>query len=233
MKLIGALGFAGFLGVAAMAHGSSFVIDNFSCSDSVTQTGPGDTSSTIACPGSVGGFRSDVIFLPSGSGDAASTINSDPPAGAITGTIGSGLSGAEVMTWFGTSTPGDWDLPNLDLSGDSVLIEIESDLGGTLSVALGSGSASGNLAEYSTTFGTSSSFVDVLIPLINPTVIGTGANVDDVTAIGLNIDVPAGSTWTIDGIQAVPEPSTLVLMGVCFLGVLTKSLWRRSPRSGS
>jgi hypothetical protein len=140
--------------------------------------------------------------------------------------MGSGLSGADVMTWFGTSTPGVWDLPNLDLSGDSVMIEIESDSGGTLSVALGSGSASGNLAEYSATFGASSSFVDVLIPLINPTVIGTGANVGEVTAIGLNIDVPAGSTWTIDGIEAVPEPSTLLLTGFFFLGVLAKSFWR-------
>jgi hypothetical protein len=230
MKVIGTLGFAGFLSIAVMAYGNSFVIDNFSCADSVSQTGPGDTSSTIACPGSVGGFRSDVIFLPSGSGDAVSTINSNPPAGAITGTIGSGLSGADVMTWFGTSTPGVWDLPSLNLSGDSVLIEIESNSGGTLSVALGSGSASGNLAEYSATFGTSSSFVDVIIPLINPTVIGTGANVDDVTAIGLNIDVPGGGTWTIEGIEAVPEPSTLLLTGVCFLGLLTKSLWRKHPR---
>jgi hypothetical protein len=233
MRLNGAFVIASLLGTAVMAYGSSFVIDNFSCSDSVTQTGPGDTSSTIACPGSVGGFRSDVIFLPSGSGDAVSTINSNPPSGAITGTIGSGLSGADVMTWFGTSTPGVWDLPNLDLSGDSVLIEIESDSGGTLSVALGSGSASGNLAEYSASFGASSSFVDVLIPLINPTVIGTGANVGEVTAIGLNIDVPGGSTWTIDGIEAVPEPSTLPLTGICLLGVVTRSLWRRSPVSGS
>jgi hypothetical protein len=226
MRLNEAFVIASLLGTAVMAYGSSFVIDNFSCSDSVTQNGPGDTSSTIACPGSVGGFRSDVIFLPSGSGDAVSTINSNPPSGAITGTIGSGLSGADVMTWFGTSTPGVWDLPNLDLSGDSVMIEIESDSGGTLSVALGSGSASGNLAEYSATFGASSSFVDVLIPLINPTVIGTGANVGEVTAIGLNIDVPGGSTWTIDGIEAVPEPSTLLLTGFFFLGVLAKSFWR-------
>jgi hypothetical protein len=226
MRLHTALVVVSFLAAGISAHGSSFVIDNFSCSDSVTQTGPGDTSSTIACPGSLGGFRSDVIFLPSGSGDAVSTINSNPPAGAITGTIGSGLSGADVMTWFGTSTPGVWDLPNLNLSGDSVMIEIESDSGGTLSVALGSGSASGNLAEYSASFGASSSFVDVLIPLINPTVIGTGANVGEVTAIGLNIDVPGGSTWTIDGIEAVPEPSPLLLTGFFFLGVLAKSFWR-------
>ena len=152
-------------------------IDNFSCSDSVSQTGPGDSASSISCPGSIGGERNDTIFLPSGSGDAVSTINSNPPTGAITGTIGSGLIGNDVLTWFGTTTPGVWDLPNLDLSGDSVLIQIESDSGGTLTVALGSGSASGNLNEYSATFPVSTSFVDVLIPLTNPTVVGTGANV--------------------------------------------------------
>ena len=40
MKLIATLVFAGFLGTAVMAHGSSFVIDNFSCPDSVTLDGP-------------------------------------------------------------------------------------------------------------------------------------------------------------------------------------------------
>jgi hypothetical protein len=39
MKLISAV-FAGFLGMAVMACGNTFVIDNFSCPDSVSATGP-------------------------------------------------------------------------------------------------------------------------------------------------------------------------------------------------
>jgi hypothetical protein len=27
-----------------------------------------------------------------------------------------------------------------------------------------------------------------------------------------------------------PEPSTLLLTGICFLGILTRSIWRGSPR---
>jgi len=160
-----------------------------------------------------------------------STIESNPPAGEITGTIGSGLSGGDVMTWFGSTTAGDYNLPNLDLNGDSVLVQIKSDVGGTLTVTLGSSStASGNRDDYSATFLASPSFVDILIPLTNPTIIGTGANVDDVTAIGLVINVAGGGNWTINEVEAVPEPSTLLLTGLCFLGVLTRSFWLRSPR---
>jgi hypothetical protein len=231
MKLISTAVSVGFLATAVAGYGSTLVIDNFSCSDSVTQTGVGDTENLVTCPGSLGGERGDTIFLPSGSGDAVSTINSNPPDGEITGTIGSGLSGGNVFTWFGTTTPGAYDLPNLDLGGDSVLVQIKSDVGGTITVALGSGStASGNLDEYSATFLASSSFVDILIPLTNPTIIGTGADVNDVTAIGLIVGVPGGGSYTIDGIQAVPEPSTLLLTGLCLLGVMTRSCWRKSPR---
>jgi len=48
MKLISASVFAGFLGVAVMAYGSSFVIDNFSCPDSVSVRYPAVTVSSLA-----------------------------------------------------------------------------------------------------------------------------------------------------------------------------------------
>lgn len=226
--------FATFLATALSAYGSTIVIDNFSCPDSVSQTGAGDTENFVTCSGSLGGFRGDTIFLPSGSGDAVSTIESNPPDGELTGTIGSGLSGGDVLTWFGSTSAGDWDLPNLDLSGDSILVQIESDTGGTLTVALGSGSASaGNRSDYTAIFPVSSSFVDIVIPLTNPTIIGTGGNLDAVTAIGLVVDVPGGGSYTIDGIDAVPEPSPLLLTGICFLGILTRSIWRGSSRSSA
>jgi hypothetical protein len=193
MKLISASVFVGLPGTSVMGHASSFVIDDFSCSDSVSQTGVGATESFVSCPGSLGGFRGDTIVLPGGSADAVSTMNSNPPTGEITGTIGSGLSGGDVMTWFGSTKPGEWDLPDLDLVGDSILIPIESGSGGTLTVSLGSGSASvGNRSDYSATFLASSSLVDVLIPFRDPTVLRTGANLNDVTAIGLQVGVPVG-----------------------------------------
>jgi hypothetical protein len=34
-------------------------------------------------------------------------------------------------------------------------------------------------------------------------------------------------------VNAVPEPSTLLLAGTCFLGILTRSIWRRSYRRNS
>lgn len=37
-------------------------------------------------------------------------------------------------------------------------------------------------------------------------------------------------TDVIASVSSVPEPSTLLLTGVCFLGILTRSLWRRSFR---
>jgi hypothetical protein len=229
MRLIGTLLFAGFFG---MAYGDTLVIDNFSCADSFSQTGVGFTNSFVSCAGSLGGNRADGIFLPGGSGNSVSTINSNPPAGAITGTIGSGLSGEDVMIWGDTNPLGGFDLPNLDLSGDSILLQIESNVGGTLDINLASSSVtSNNLLNYSATFPVSSGFVDVLIPLTNPSIIGTGASLEDVTAIGLTVQVAGGGTWTIDEVEAVPEPSTFLLTDLCFLGILTRSLWRKFPRS--
>ena len=231
MKLIVGVVFAGLLGTAVSAHASSLVIDNFSCADSLSTAGPVFASNVISCPGAIGGVRENAIFFTGGSGSSISTIDSNPPGGEITGTIGSGLTAVDILGWFGTTTPGVFDLPNLDLVGDSILVQIQSDTTGTLDATFGSGSvASGNLLSFSTTFAASSSFVDVLIPLTDPTVLGTGAYLNDVTAIGLQVGVPGGGTWTIEGVEAVPEPSTLLLTGICFLGILTRSIWRRHSR---
>lgn len=228
MKFIGAFVFAGFLGTAVAAYGSSFVIDSFSCTNSVSQIGIGDTNSPVSCPGAIGGFRQDTIFVNGGTGTTVSTLDSNPPIGAITGTIGTGLIGADVLIWGLQS--GTYHLPNLDLSGDSILVQIESSSGGTFNVVLASSSVpNGNTLDYSATFSPSSSFEDLLIPLTNPTIMGAGANVADVTGIGVSIQVPGGGTWTVDGVEAVPEPSTLLLTGVCFIGLFTRSLRRRHP----
>jgi PEP-CTERM motif len=96
-------------------------------------------------------------------------------------------------------------------------------------------SAPGNLVEYSATFPGSPSYQDVFIPLTNPTLTGTGPwpSLTDEPEILLDIglDTPGG-TWSIDGVTAVttPEPSTLLLLGICLLGLVARSRWRRSPR---
>jgi len=235
MKLIATSVFAGFLSTAVMAYGSDIVIDNFSCSDSVSLTGTGFNNSFVSpCTGAIGGEREDFILNNGGSGSSVSTMTSNPPTGAITGTFGSGLSQSfEGMQWSGSKL--DSDLPNLNLVGDSILVQIKSDMGGSLFAYFGSGPFgspdSANLLEFTTTFAVSSSYQDVLIPLtVTPMVLGTGASLDDVTDILLNVSMPAGGTWTIDGVAAVPEPSTLLLTGICFLGLLTRSKRRRSVR---
>jgi hypothetical protein len=232
--------FVTFLATAMSAHGS-IVIDNFSCFDSVTLDGPaGPTAfnaSYISCPGSIGGEREDFIanLTPGASGGSAgsvSTIKSNPPTGAITGTFGNGITGAEGMNWG--DTPTGFDYLGLDLVGDSILVQIQSDSGGTINVDLATtlvpfkfiGSA------FSATFSGSPSYQDVLIPLTGtPSVLGTAANLDDVNNINmyLSLDKP-GSTYTIDGVAAVPEPSTLLLAGTCFLGILTRSIWRKPSK---
>jgi hypothetical protein len=125
---------------------------------------------------------------------------------------------------------------DLDLVGDSILVQIQSDLGGTISAALFSGSVQGdpatNYLTFNATFAGSPSVQDILIPLTDPVVSGTGTDLAEVSAIDLYFGLDgAGGTWTIDAVDAVatPEPSTLLLTSICFLGVLTRSLWRRSP----
>jgi hypothetical protein len=230
--LLAAVLSTGFLGMAVTAYGSSFVIDNFSCADSVSLTGsavagPGETSpegagfnsSYVSCPGSLGGQREDFLLIPSGPGTSVSTIDSTG-SGAITGTFGPGITEYEGMTWTGP----------VDLAGDFILVQIQSDSGGTLNVIIANDIS--DYLTFSATFAGSPSYQDVLIPLTNPTVVGTGPNLDDAPNLNVNLSLDgAGGTWTIDAVDAIatPEPSTLLLTGICFLGVLTRSLWRRSP----
>ncbi len=172
MKPTGAFVFAGFLGTALMAHASSFVIDNFSCADSVSLTGsavagPGEATngfnaSFVSCPGSLGGVREDFFVIPTGPADSVSTIESTGN-GTITGTFGSGISEYEGIAWGGAALG---DL-NLDMLGDSILVQIQSDSGGTLNVILTSTTVPDTFddLEFSTTFAGSPSYQDVLIPL--------------------------------------------------------------------
>jgi hypothetical protein len=192
------------LAAAVSAH-ADIIIDNFTCPDSISTTGPSTVSNVISCPSSIGGVREDVIFFTGGSGSNPSTLNSG--SGSITGAIGSGLDAQDILLWSGSTMGGVWDLPDLDLVGDSVLVQIESPSGGTLDVTLGSGAAASlNFLDYTESFPVSSSFTDVLIPLTSPIVTGTGAELSDVTVIGLHVDVAGGGSWTMDGISIVPEP---------------------------
>lgn len=208
--------FSLFLVTSLSAYGSAITIDNFTCSDSVSTTGPVFANSVISCPGAFGGVREDAIFFSGGSGTDPSTLNSG--SGSISGTIASGLDGEDILLWSGSTVGGAWDLPNLDLVGDSVLVQIESHSGGILDVTLGSGAtASSNLSDYTATFPTSSSFTDILIPLVNPEITGTGADLSDVTVIGLHVEVAGGGSWTMEGVSIVPEPSMKWPVGIFVL----------------
>jgi hypothetical protein len=221
--------FGTFLMAVFSARGSAIVIDNFSCADSVSTAGPVFAGNQISCPGSIGGVRGDSIFFTGGSGNNPSTLSSG--SGSITGSIGSGLDGQDILVWTGSTVGGDWELPNLDLVGDSVLVQIESPSGGTLDVSLGSGTAaSSNFLDYTASFPVSSSFTDVLIPLTNPVVTGTGADLSDVTVIGLHVEVAGGGSWTMDALSIVPEPiMTWPLAALLILGFGV--LHRRRARS--
>jgi len=237
MRVRSALIVVVFAGVASMAaRGSSLVIDNFSCSDTVTLDGPAGATafnaSFISCPGSIGGNREDFVAnltgdgASGGSAGSVSTITTNPPANAITGTFGSGIIGFEGMQWGVIGgQPNVFDL-NLDLVGDSILLQLNSDSSGSASVFFGD--TAGNLLRFSASFAASSSYQDVLIPLTNPTVIGSGSNLAAANQILLDIglDTPGG-TWSIDAASIeTPEPSTLVVTGIALLGAITRSFWR-------
>jgi hypothetical protein len=218
--------------ISGNARADGFVIDNFSCADSISTTGPVFTNNIISCPGSVGGFREDGLFFTGGTGSAASSIASNPPAGAITGTIGANLDGSAIMVWQGSSTLGGADLPNLDLAGDSILIQSESDLGGTFSVTLETGPTPGvNVSTFNAVMpatGFDSGFADVLIPLVDPTNTGAGADLTNVTGIGLIVSVPGGGSFELEEVSAVtPEPGTMALVLSAGMFALFGKLKRR------
>jgi hypothetical protein len=212
------VGLAAVLCISGNARADSLLIDDFSCAENISQTGPGDTANFVTCPDAIGGVREDVIFAPEGFGNATSSITSNPPAGAIAGTIGANLTGGAVLIWSGSTTAGVANLPNLDLAADYILIQSESDLGGTLSITLASGSTLGNNTSFTAAMpanGFDSGFADVLIPLVDPTgTMGTGADLRDVTGIGLNISVPGGGSFELEGVSAIssPEPGTMALV---------------------
>jgi hypothetical protein len=199
--------------LAAAVCADADTIDNFSCPDSVSLTGAsGFNDNVITCPGSIGGGREDFIYVGGGSDTSVSTMNSNPPTGAITGTFGSGITGYEGMYWA--------NVPDLDLVGDSILVQLQSDLGGSLTLYLGPPFDDLYTTE---TFSGSPSYQNILIPLTDLKVLGTGGGVnqDDVKQIGFYIGLDsAGGTWTIDGMEAVPEPSTLLLTGAALLLVV-------------
>lgn len=241
-----ALAAMAFLVSGICARANVLVIDSFTCADTVSLTGSGFfTSGFNACASALGGEREDFIFQ-SGPSTSTSTMNSNPPAGAITGTFGAGINAAEGMEWSGSTTPiPGGSLPDLDFSGfDAVLVRIKADTAGTLFMNFGP--PLGNSLVFSASFAASANYEDVLIPLINPTVLGTGASLSDVTNVGLylgncqangascgaNIG-PGGGTWSIQTVEAVttPEPSGLLLMSFCFLPFLTRTIWRRERLS--
>jgi len=203
--------------ISGNARADGLLIDNFSCPDSLNTTGTKFVSNIFSCPGSIGGVREDALFFSGGTGSAASSLSSNPPAGAITGTIGSDLDGSVIMLWSGSTTGGVANLPNLDLSADYILVQSESDLGGGLSVTLASGPTTGNNLTFTAVMpanGFDSGFADVLIPLVDPTLtMGTGADLSDVTAIGFHVSVPAGGSFELESVSAVsPEPGTMALI---------------------
>jgi hypothetical protein len=150
-----------------MADGSSFVIDNFSCPDSVSQIGPVIlNSSTISCPGSVGGARLDYLIGLSGPSTSVSTLDSTG-SGSVTGTFGTGITGFDGMEWTGSTTSGVFDL-NADVVGDDVLVQIKSASAGELILFFGPPSGippTGNQDLFFVPFSGSSGYQDVLIPL--------------------------------------------------------------------
>jgi hypothetical protein len=214
------------------ARADNLLIDDFSCTDSLNTTGAIFTNSFISCPDSIGGVREDAIFFSGGTGNAASSLASNPPAGAIAGTIGSNLDGSVIMLWSGSTTGGVANLPNLDLAADYILVQSESDLGGTLSVTLASGPTTGNNLTFSAVMpanGFDSGFTDVLIPLVDPTLtMGTGADLSDVTAIGFHVSVPSGGSFELESVSAVsPEPGTMALVLSAGMLALLGKLRRR------
>ncbi len=238
--------FATFLVAAVSAYGSTIVIDNFSCPDSVTLDGPAGATafnaSFVSCPGSIGGEREDFIAnfteggASGGSAGSVSTMNSNPPAGAITGTFGSGIIGFEGMVW-GNGTGGTFIDLGLDLVGDSLLVQIQSDSGGTVFAYLSTTLIADecNCSLFSATFSGAPGYQDILIPLSGtPIVTGTAADLADVNNIdlGVSLNTP-GSSFTIDAVDAVstPEPSPLLMTCLLLAGaVFTRSFWRRFAR---
>jgi hypothetical protein len=216
VRLRAGLVFATFLMAAVSAYGDGLIVfDNFSCSNSVGFTGAsGFNENLVPCAGSLGGEREDFLDVSGGSSNSVSTINSDPPSGAITGTFGDGINGFAGMVWGLIPT----NNLNLDLVGDSILVQIQSDSGGTLNAAPCT-SVTGNICNggiYSVAFTGNSGYQDVFIPLTNPAVLGSGGGLADVNALDvyLNLNTP-GSTWSIDAVEAEsPEPSTLVLLTI-------------------
>lgn len=197
--------------ISGNARADGILIDDFGCADSLNTAGPiFVTSGPISCSSAIGGIRGDSIFFTGGTGSAASSIASNPPAGAITGTIGPNPDGAVVMTWTGSTTGGVANLPNLDLVGDYILIQSESDLGGAFNLNIFSGLSTSNNPNYLTfsaampANGFDSGFADVLIPLVGGT--GPGADLSNVTAISLAVSLPVGGGFELDDVSAVPSP---------------------------
>ncbi len=57
-----------------------------------------------------------------------------------------------------------------------------------------------------------------------------GTLVQDGFGVIVDLNTYTQPNTTLQATSAVPEPSTLLLTGICFLGILTRSIWRRHSR---
>src|ERR1700733_14678369 len=73
----------------------------------------------------------ESLRLAGGSGDSVSTISSKSSYRRDQRDNRKRAEQRDIMIWSSSRTPGVWDLPNLDLTGDSWLIQIKSDSRGT------------------------------------------------------------------------------------------------------
>jgi hypothetical protein len=226
LKLIGT---AAVVALMFSSSANAFLIDNFNDTQTVTQTGIGNTASNFGgLGGAVGASRELTATVTNGTGDLTIGANS-PNAGQFTHSADAGVTGHSLLRWDGNADGVlGFGLVGVDLTDASASTGIALKLVSTdFPVNL-----TFRVYEDGSIFSTAtvaapplSSNVNFFIDFASFTDTGTGANFADVKAIEFTINdlsLDADADLRIDFIQSttntVAEPATLAILGLGLIG---------------
>lgn len=231
---------AAALFAVAQSPASAFLIDDFSGTQTVVQSGLGANSSDVAVVGAVGGSRYMEATVTAGNGDLELGSNV-PTAGAFSHSQDVGVTGSSLLRWDGVANSAlDFGLGGVDLTDGGSSTGIALRLISTdfpVNISLTVWEDAGNYSTAMVLAPALSSNIDFFIDFASFTAIGLGADFASAEAIELSINDMTGyadADVRIDFIESttdVAEPATLALFGLGLIGLGVAQRRRTSGRA--
>jgi hypothetical protein len=224
-----ALGASVLLGLPSGA--SALDIDTFDTSQTVLIPAgpptPQTDSSATAAPEAIGGSREIILERTGGFGIAMADVDVSTD-GVFSLSTGAAVSAVSTIAWDGGADDSiDYGgLGGIDVTeggaNDTLQVVVRSDLDATITIQFHTDNANDFLSAQIDVTGAGQGdgpFQTIEIPLASLVSNGAGADLTSIGAILAEATGPASVDLQIDRISLIPEPGTLVLMGLGVSGL--------------